>query len=507
MWSFQQQQLQVFEQERSSLEDIDNDDDLSQVSLRSNSSSIRKVDSMLAKALYRMSVDDRNRIQEELHGVRNLAKAESPQSLDTAVAMLRGEFDFGVQKWAATANQSTWSFCNDIVMPASQVYVKSREMCLRYLRADRMNPKSASVRMLNHLRLLHKYFGPESLHRPLRLSDLVKQEQDLLRAGNNQVLLSRDRTGRLIIFSQGSTSTEGVTDASRLRVSMYFFSCLAEDIETQKYGYVCIAVPDRGVVETFKNISNPETRQDWKDFLNNDYKPLRLSAFHLIHPEGPGFQLLKAFWVMYSSRKDDCAKARFYTNLELETQYKLLTYGIPIQELPLTVTGTLKTKNHILWIKSRHLIDKAREKGQDIANIGTLHPGVYDVLFSRGGNSSHFGNMEFRQIIASRIEAYNSGGRKERTTIRHDIIRMVHRKGGRFLMMQSDGWWVELSNEKLVMEKVTNAIYDFNRKAVAKERRQESSSVTTKFLDGNKRRRICELENVNTTDSVQKGCF
>lgn len=251
-------------------------------------------------------------------------------------------------------------------------------------------------------------------------------------------------------------------------------------------------MPDRSAFDTFNRISDKQSRQDWKDCLNNDYKPLRLSAFHLIHPEGPAFQLLKAFWAFYFSRKDDRASAKFYTNLELETQYQLMTYGIPIQELPLTVTGTLKTKNHLLWVKSRKLIDRAREKGHGTLAMGTFHPGVHDVLFSRGGNASHFGNMEFRHIIASRIEAYNNGGRKERTSIRQDMIAMVYRKGGRFLMLETDGWWIELSNDKLVMEKVTNAVYDFNRKAVAKSRRQESSSETTKFLDGNKRQRIGE---------------
>jgi hypothetical protein len=288
---------------------------------------------------------------------------------------------------------------------------------------------------------------------------------------------------------------------------MYFFCCLSEDIETQKKGYVSIAVPDRSVFETFKSISDEETRKDWKDCINNDYKPVRLSAFHLIHREGPVFQLLKAFWVVYCSRNEDRAKAKFYTNLETETQYQLLTYGIPIQDLPLTVTGTLKTKNHLLWTKSRILIDQARQKGQDISSMGTFHPGVYDVLFSRGGNASHFGNMEFRQIIASRIEAYNAGGRKVRTALRNQMIAAVHDKGGRFLMLQADGWWIDMVNEKTLMEKVTNAVYDFNRRSVAQGRRMEYKSETTQFLDGNKRRRIGAPKCGDVSEKDPTGCF
>lgn len=293
----------------------------------------------------------------------------------------------------------------------------------------------------------------------------------------------------------------------QLRIILYFFCCLSEDEETQKKGYVSIAVPDRSVFEAFKGISDAETRQDWKDYLNNSYKPVRLSAFHLVHPEGPAFQLLKAFWVAYMSRKEDRGKARFYTDLELETQYQLLTYGIPIQELPLTVTGTLKTKNHLLWMKSRKMIDKARATGQEMSKMGTFHPGVNDVLFSRGGNASHFGNLEFQQMILSRIDAYNEGGRKERTAIRNEMIQLVHEKGCRFLTLQTDGWWVELANEKLLMEKVTNAVYDCNRKAMAKGRRQEARSETTQFLDGNKRPRIGTSESKGGTGPSQRVCF
>lgn len=288
---------------------------------------------------------------------------------------------------------------------------------------------------------------------------------------------------------------------------LYFFCCLSEDIETQKNGYVSIAVPDRTAFDIFKSISDEETRQDWKDALNNDYKPVRLSAFHLIHPEGPAFQLLKAFWLIYFSRRDDRAKAKFYTDLELETQYQLLTYGIPVHDLPLTITGTLKTKNHLQWMKSRKVIDQARDEGQDASKIGTFHPGMYDVLFSRGGNVSHFGNMEFRLIIQSRIEAYNSGGRKERAKIREEMIALIREKGGRILMSQTDGWWVELSNEKAVMEKVTNAVYDFNRKSMAKGRQQESKSETTQFLSNNKRRKIGALENGKICETNERSCF
>lgn len=196
---------------------VDMDDDSSQVSLTSTSSSTKKIDALLAKEMYQMSFDDRNRIQEELHGVRSLAQPESTQVVADAVSVLRSELDVQARALAAgIVDEAKWAFCQAVSLPASQIYLKSQELCLRYLRADRLDPTAASIRMVRHLRLLHKYFGIFALQRPLRLSDLLKQEQDVLRAGNNQVLLSRDRAGRLIAFSYGSMPSDGISDASRV---------------------------------------------------------------------------------------------------------------------------------------------------------------------------------------------------------------------------------------------------------------------------------------------------
>lgn len=214
--------LALSESELDHHQDDDDDDDLSQASLTSKCSSTKKIDSFLAKELYNMKVDDRNRIQEELHGVQSAL--ESPLMVENAVAALRDQVDRRIQAWMKTATaadeSSKWGFCQAMMLPNNQLYIKSHPVCLQYLRADRWNAEAASTRLVNHLKLLYKYFGNCALQRPLRLNDLNKQEQDLLKAGHHQVLLSRDRAGRLIFFSYGSMSTEGLTDASRVRSSM-----------------------------------------------------------------------------------------------------------------------------------------------------------------------------------------------------------------------------------------------------------------------------------------------
>jgi hypothetical protein len=261
-------------------------------------------------------------------------------------------------------------------------------------------------------------------------------------------------------------------------------------------------MPDLKAIQNFNRIPDRQVRKNWKDFFVS--QPTRTSAIHLIHPEGPALQIIKAFWVFYMTGKGERAKTKFYTSLNMETQYQLLTFGLPIQEVPVTATGTIKTKNHLLWIKGRKLIDTGRENESDLPFLGTFHPGIHDVLFSRGGNTTHFGNMEFRQFMASRIEAYNEGGRQERLVFRQELIELVHDNAGRFLQLETDGWWVEITNTKILMDKISNALYDFNRKSGATKNRQTTNSDTTKFLYKSKRKRT---DSIDIGDSDGSGCF
>jgi hypothetical protein len=229
MWRYfpQQQHYQNSQEDvNGRLESVaDFDNEASMLSLTSICSSTKEIDSLLASELYNMSVDDRNRIQEELHGVQSLAPCEAPQIMESSLTVLRREIDVRIQSLqlvTSPGEESLWSFLQAILMPACQLYIKSYDLCIMYLRADRLNPRLAALRMIRHLGLLFKYFGQVALLRPLRLADLSKQEQDVFRAGNNQVMPSRDRAGRLVVFSYGSMSSEGLSDASRVSIEATF---------------------------------------------------------------------------------------------------------------------------------------------------------------------------------------------------------------------------------------------------------------------------------------------
>ena len=463
------------------------------------------VDAILAKELYKMSVIDRNKVQEEVHGVYCIAPEETPQLVLHTIQTFTQEF-----KRLTTTTTTTMDFQQALQQQKTHAFVHIQEFVFRFLRSELFDGIKAAKRMILNLQLLYKYFGIEGIQRPLRLADLTKQEFDLLRNGNNQILPSRDRAGRLIYFFHGSMDTT-VPSSSRLRVVLYQMQVLSEDVETQIKGFVSICAPDENVISNQSRISDPKEKEDWRTCFQSH--PVRMSAMHLLHPPGPQFQLIKALWILVMTVKGERVRTKFYTGLTTETTYKLMSFGIPVQEIPISSTGTIKTKNHLLWIKGRKIIDDARKKERsaifDDTTNRIFHPRVNDVLFSRGGNTTHFGNVEYNQILTSKIEQYNAESeRRVRGEIRDSIIDEVfHDQKGRFLQSApDDGWWMEITDIRLLRDKVSNSLYDYNRKESARKNRQESKSETSTFLYSRKKRQRVEGTGADDSD-VGNGCF
>lgn len=268
------------------------------------------------------------------------------------------------------------------------------------------------------------------------------------------------------------------------------YCVVAEDLQTQRHGVVAIFVADREHFDRF-NGGSQDYQADLSDLMKN--LPVRWSAMHVYLPEGPLYTLLKALLVIVMLRKDERVRLKFYAAglHDLEAQYNLMSFGIPIQELPVTHTGIIKKKNHAQWIKVRKLVDQEREKGTT-GNLSFVeHPAVHDVLFRRGGNNCQFGNVLFQEAILTELHTYNSlHNHSEKRRIRDRIIhRVTTSHGGRFLEYKKDlGVWCEITDATHMHNKIISSMNDLTRMLAAREHLQESNCETEKFLS--KRRRI-----------------
>ena len=98
-------------------------------------SSPQDMEHMLSKELHQLSFNDRNAIQEEIHGVRNAAPEETPEGMEEGLAQLQQELQ------AIPPNQKA-AYTKACLSPQS--YVHDRSFLLKFLRADLYDCKAAA---------------------------------------------------------------------------------------------------------------------------------------------------------------------------------------------------------------------------------------------------------------------------------------------------------------------------------------------------------------------------
>ena len=167
----------------------------------------KAVDELLAKELLQLSVEDRNGIQEEIHGVRCLAKEETPEFIYNALRQL--DFELNNDESIPPSQKSAYIRSQELQMVQQHAtYVNGTEFRLRILRCELFDVKKAARRMVNFLNYALEYFGEYALVRPIRISDFTKSELKVFKTkGWFQFLPFRDRSGRRIfIFFPGMLS-------------------------------------------------------------------------------------------------------------------------------------------------------------------------------------------------------------------------------------------------------------------------------------------------------------
>lgn len=115
----------------------------------------------------------------------------------------------------------------------------------------------------------------------------------------------------------------------------------------------------------------------------------------------------------------------WYFGTRIENQYRVKSFGIPTELIPLTATGNIKLKCYNQWMRTRHLLDKKdSEKRRNNRNRSSEDdyemediievPCMNDVVFRQGTSSlEHIGNVAFILMILDRFEVRRLKEHKE----------------------------------------------------------------------------------------------
>lgn len=165
----------------------------------------RSVDTMLAQEFLSLSFQDRNAINEEMHGVGCMTPEESPELVAESLNKLELELSLipPERKEKYELARKRYGTKNSSQIGGS--YINDVDFRMRFLRLRLFDEKNSAMVLCAFLDVVCDLFGDYALQRPISLSDFSDVEMQAIRTGNLQLLPYRDRSGRRII-----TGVEGL---------------------------------------------------------------------------------------------------------------------------------------------------------------------------------------------------------------------------------------------------------------------------------------------------------
>lgn len=193
---------------------------------------------------------------------------------------------------------------------------------------------------------------------------------------------------------------------------------------------------------------------------------------------------------------------------QTQVNESLLTFGIPIDAIPISLDGMVKTTVHTKWIHRRKCLEEHRQaillQHHHLGGIGhgdsrCLDPWIldgnliidmpakWDVILRRGRiYHDHPGNIRMKQIMEAHLVAY---GAAQSTRGKNDIVKsimdMVQQQNGeggsgtytaRFVEMAAQGWWVPV-RENDVLKRLGKSIRSLHAKTKMQQQQQQQGTT------------------------------
>lgn len=200
-----------------------------------------KAVALLAKELNQLSVQERDMINDEIHGVKNMScPEETPELLETSLAELTTELTNLPPTTTKEAYEKSLNY------PDS--YIHTDDFRLIFLRTEFFDPRKAAIRIMKYIDLIYWAFGKKVLERDLCLADFDQKGKEYLRAGYQQIFPGTDRSGRRVGGHFLFPVDPDIPIKNRFKSIMYVqMNAARSSVELQRMGMVGISwTIDRG---------------------------------------------------------------------------------------------------------------------------------------------------------------------------------------------------------------------------------------------------------------------
>lgn len=382
--------------------------------------SANELDTEFVSELNRLSIQERDEVTYDVHGVSRSCLDEEPEFVSRSMSSLKSE----LEKIPASQKRAYL-----MALSQNREYVLGARFLIMFLRAALFNPKAAAIRMTSFFEEKLKLFGKEKLGRHIRVDDLDENDICVLESGYAQILNARDRAGRAVFALIPTIRCQFRTEQSRLRVMYMVLMFALRDEDTQKNGMVGI-IYNVGFNQAQHQRSAVMTNTELVSSL-----PLRFTALHYCYDDEKQRVLFSV--AMFFLRRNERLRCRFHFGSDMEAVYTLMTFGIPNDVLPMCTNGTVRLQGHKDYVRRMRKTDDCQDDDTNRAVV----PGKFDVLLGRGKPLQKYsGNLNYHYIVEGYHERYETAAKGDKADLAMEIVKKINSQGGRFLKQDEVGW-------------------------------------------------------------------
>lgn len=197
-WGFQDDDSIIFDDQQQVLQhDKDGPSPSQQQTLNGYSfpsSDPEDLDKMLAAELTKLSVEERDQILFDLHGVADDME-ETPELIEQSLSRMDQCLTTMTEH-----DSEDLTIAYQEALAQSPSYVRDEAFRTRFLRTERFEPDEAAKRYCKFFGVKKQLFGSEFLTKEIRIHDLSAKEQAALRSGVFQLLPIKDHAGRTVLL-------------------------------------------------------------------------------------------------------------------------------------------------------------------------------------------------------------------------------------------------------------------------------------------------------------------
>lgn len=446
------------------------------------------IDKTLAGELLKLNFKDRIEIEEDIHGVRG-GEHETQQLLEESLANFDEQLNVRREKGDGNGLLNnviriTGLDKTEAEKARSECYLNDPDIRIRFLRCQQFHVEKAVDRFINFLLFSSQLYGDFVAEREISLSDFNAREQIALQNSRTQYLPFRDRSGRRVFASVG-TSNFDLDTTLRFKILIYLHWIASQDIETQQKGVVFVVwIFDEDEETSWQHKLRPKMKASIKTFHTMHFSslPVRLTSFHQFFPQNTVFfRLMRSMYVFHMAPSIKNLY-RSYFGDQVELLYLLSSFGVPVDLLPVSSTGKVKTANQASWVSVQRakLWIKDTKKEEEIVDC----PRSADVVFKKGpGYRNNPGNVFFRGLIEQFSESHQTVGKEEKYQITLRIVESIEEVNGRFLeWSKSRKMWLRMNDRNKIRSKVASSIKQYNRQRSLQIQQLKTSMTTATMI-------------------------